>query len=438
MPTPIQYDDFFEDPESSRTYWGKEAAGCIFIAKDSGRILLAKRGEDAEEPGTWGTWGGKIDGDETPKEAVTREVEEETGYDGVFKVSPLYTFKDGQFKYHNFLIVVPFEFTPQLNWENDNSAWVEFGKFPSPLHFGMEALLQHAGPKIKKVIDLLNKKRDTITEMEATPPAIVQSTNSFSKEFVDYIRGVENLGKTGFKNGKWYPYPDAGGYSVGYGHHIKDKGELKRLRNGLSDSAVERALLSDLAIAKRRVYSDIKDMFGVQVPLDTKQEEILVDYAYNLGTLKDFSKFVRAVLTKDWATAAKEHKRFYQHQELGRNKAFFDRYLKENSAPQSEEIKVEKEGLVDVDTYGYRWSTPHSYLSFGHEPNSRSYHLYMIQTPNEADRKQGHSKVLLNKFLQLIGSQGGTLDVESYTMSGMAWTKHVIDRLAKQYRVRLV
>src|SRR5690348_9904949 len=137
MQLPLNYRKFFcfEDEELPK-YWGNEAAGAIIIAKDTGRILLPKRSEKINyEPGTWGTWGGKIDAGETPKEAVAREIYEETGVDGVEKIYPLYTYTDEEFNYHNFLVLVPFEFAPKLNWENSTSTWVEYGEWPSPLHF---------------------------------------------------------------------------------------------------------------------------------------------------------------------------------------------------------------------------------------------------------------------------------------------------------------
>ena len=45
------------------------------------------------------------------------------------------------FRYYNFLAIVPEEFEPDLNWENDAARWVEFGDWPAPMHFGLKALL---------------------------------------------------------------------------------------------------------------------------------------------------------------------------------------------------------------------------------------------------------------------------------------------------------
>lgn len=175
-------DDWFED-EPQDKYWdsGLGAAGCIFIAKDTGRILLAHRSSKVLEPNTWGTWGGKVDEGETPKDAVVREIEEETGYSGRYKLSHLWTFKDPEvgFQYHNYLVLVQFEFTPQLNWESSNSKWVEWGEWPSPLHFGLKALLEHAGHTIQNVIKLIKRKHaDVLDEITSH-----HSTDSFRRWF---------------------------------------------------------------------------------------------------------------------------------------------------------------------------------------------------------------------------------------------------------------
>lgn len=136
-------------------YWGKQGAGAIILAQNTGRILLPYRSSNVEQPHTWGVWGGAIDEDEEPAEAVRREISEEVGYPELdMELIPMYVYRDPKvgFQYSNFLVVVPKEFTPKLNWETENSRWVTFGEWPTPLHFGLKALLQNSGDDIFKEI----------------------------------------------------------------------------------------------------------------------------------------------------------------------------------------------------------------------------------------------------------------------------------------------
>lgn len=122
-------------------FWGRQGAGCLFLARAGGRFLVAHRSGYVEQPGTWGTWGGAIDAGENPAVAVRREAVEEAGAAELLRVVPLLVFASGQFRYHNFLAVVADEFTPGLNWENQGYRWCRWGNWPSPLHFGLRALL---------------------------------------------------------------------------------------------------------------------------------------------------------------------------------------------------------------------------------------------------------------------------------------------------------
>lgn len=122
-------------------FWGKQGAGCLFYCSATGRYLISHRSRYVLEPGTWGTWGGAIDSSEQPLNACKREVQEETGYHGPAEYRHLWTFKSGNFQYHNFLVTVPEEFDPTLDWENQGFAWVEYGDWPSPLHPGLKALI---------------------------------------------------------------------------------------------------------------------------------------------------------------------------------------------------------------------------------------------------------------------------------------------------------
>ena len=137
-----------ESDEEHRTalnqtgFWGKQGAGCLFLAKDTGRICIAHRSQAVEQPGTWGTWGGAIDSGEDPAKAVRREVEEEAGYTGQLNLIPLFIFSHPSgFKYYNFLALVDKEFIPITDWETQNSGWFDYGHWPNPLHPGLVTLL---------------------------------------------------------------------------------------------------------------------------------------------------------------------------------------------------------------------------------------------------------------------------------------------------------
>jgi 8-oxo-dGTP pyrophosphatase MutT (NUDIX family) len=121
-------------------FWGSAGAGGAFYSKKSKKFLLAFRSAYVNEPHTWGVWGGAIDDDESPEEAIEREIEEETKYKGSYEIVPLYVYKNGDFRYHNFLILVEDEFNPKLCWETEKFGWFRIDSFPKPLHFGLEKL----------------------------------------------------------------------------------------------------------------------------------------------------------------------------------------------------------------------------------------------------------------------------------------------------------
>jgi 8-oxo-dGTP pyrophosphatase MutT (NUDIX family) len=122
-------------------FWGKEAAGALFVARDTGRLLVAQRSQTVQEPGTWGTWGGAIDQGEDPADAVRREASEEAGVNGRLELVPVWTFKHSSgFQYHNFLAVVDNEFDPRLDHETQGFKWVEYGQWPQPMHPGLKEL----------------------------------------------------------------------------------------------------------------------------------------------------------------------------------------------------------------------------------------------------------------------------------------------------------
>lgn len=126
-------------------FWGRKGAGCVVFALSTGRMLLAHRSEWVLEPHTWGMWGGAIDPTENPQMAALRELTEETGFDAGDSArvieSLVFESPGGDFRYHNFIVVVEHEYEPTLNWESQGSAWVDPNDLPANLHPGLEALV---------------------------------------------------------------------------------------------------------------------------------------------------------------------------------------------------------------------------------------------------------------------------------------------------------
>jgi 8-oxo-dGTP pyrophosphatase MutT (NUDIX family) len=128
-------------------FWGRRAAGCIFMARDTGRFLICHRSRNVEQPLTWGTWGGAVDPQETPEAAVLREAAEECGAPtDQIELVPLLVFRHASgFEYRNYLAVVDTEFEPDIapenQWEVESWKWCEHGDWPEPLHFGLKGLL---------------------------------------------------------------------------------------------------------------------------------------------------------------------------------------------------------------------------------------------------------------------------------------------------------
>jgi 8-oxo-dGTP pyrophosphatase MutT (NUDIX family) len=132
-------------------FWGKQGAGGVFYATSTGRVLISHRSAHINEPNTWGVWGGALDDHENPQDALRREIREEAGYNGDYKLIPLKIFTSDDFKYYNFLIVIDEEFTPELDWETQGFVWTTIDKLPNPLHFGLKYVLPDLKAKVAEL-----------------------------------------------------------------------------------------------------------------------------------------------------------------------------------------------------------------------------------------------------------------------------------------------
>ena len=138
-------------------------SGALLYALDSRRFLFLHRTQ-GKQKNIWGLVGGTNEGSETPWEGLRREINEEIGEIDIKKTIPLETFvsNDSRFLFHTYLVVVRNEFMPKLNKEHDGYAWVSFGKWPKPLHYGLTNTLskkinQSKLETVFQLIDLLEE-----------------------------------------------------------------------------------------------------------------------------------------------------------------------------------------------------------------------------------------------------------------------------------------
>ena len=134
----------------------KNGAGALFISAKTGQALYCLRAPYKTHKLTWSLWGGMLDGDETPKEGLFRELEEEMGFvPDIQKIYPfdIYESKDKEFRYYTFVWIVDDEFIPTLNKEAVGYAWVKLGVWPKPLHEGARRTL--CTNKAKALLDII-------------------------------------------------------------------------------------------------------------------------------------------------------------------------------------------------------------------------------------------------------------------------------------------
>lgn len=156
---PNGYDDEDEseadenDAPDDSPYWGRRAAGCLFYSLQTGNVLFAKRSSRVMEPNTWAGFGGKVDGNETPVEALERELSEEAGFVDMADYIGVSVFEDPEFdfEYYNYLVIVHEEFEPHINDETSDYAWTRIDTPPSPLHPNFAEAMPYYISAIRKI-----------------------------------------------------------------------------------------------------------------------------------------------------------------------------------------------------------------------------------------------------------------------------------------------
>ena len=124
----------------------RKAAGCLIRAKDTEKYLFILRSEYVDNPHTWGIPGGKGAASEDYWTMAVRETKEEIGFDAAdcpHQLIGVYKSDWPTSVYKTYAVLVEEEFKPILDWESAEYKWCTLDELPSPLHWGIEALMSN-------------------------------------------------------------------------------------------------------------------------------------------------------------------------------------------------------------------------------------------------------------------------------------------------------
>lgn len=147
-----------EFEEGAKTNDLRHAVAEAILIKD-GKIALVKRHKRLSEGGKWAIPGGYISRDEVIKEAVAREVLEETGWKA--KIQQLFTIKDSPERLgednQNIAFVYlaeAIEEVQDVDDETDELKWFDLNNVPPKLAFDHTATVQLYKSYLKKKVEL--------------------------------------------------------------------------------------------------------------------------------------------------------------------------------------------------------------------------------------------------------------------------------------------
>ena len=139
---------------------GGAASGILPVCPKTGRVCLAWRSAEVIKGNCWGTIGGAVKEGMSPADSARHELKEETGYGGQMFLRNAYVYRDGKFRYHNFIGEVPAEFGLRplagSSWETDSLKWMGPDELeslmessPGEFHPGVIALFENSGKLIR-------------------------------------------------------------------------------------------------------------------------------------------------------------------------------------------------------------------------------------------------------------------------------------------------
>ena len=144
---------------SDDIYIGKKklAAGGLIYAKDTKNILLLKRSAAVDNPFFWSELSGGMQVLESQIDTIEREASEELGYTGALECHAVSRNITNRVIYYGYLIVVPQEFNPVLQWEHTSYKWTTFDRLPQPIHPKLISKLPLYKTKIDRLFGATNE-----------------------------------------------------------------------------------------------------------------------------------------------------------------------------------------------------------------------------------------------------------------------------------------
>ena len=136
----------------------KIGAGIFAIDKNSGKILLCKRGLDTSFSEMWAVFGGTFEEtDVTPKKTAKREFYEETGSDVNDQISkePFFINSNRLIDFYTYLGIFNGQPEIRINEESLSYGWFDIDNLPKNIIPGLNDMLNEKTPEIKEIIKKL-------------------------------------------------------------------------------------------------------------------------------------------------------------------------------------------------------------------------------------------------------------------------------------------
>lgn len=205
------------------------------------------------------------------------------------------------------------------------------------------------------------------------------------KKYKEFLKVQENSIKAGYNasQDKWYPHtsPEGGKKTIAYGHKLQGSDAskyAKGITTAQANELLNRDILKHQAIAEAEV--DSKYGKGTFDSLPQQSQMLLVDYAYNLGTLNEFPKFVNGVVTGNKQQMLAEHTRYFNgDQPLEQRNAWVVDTIQGKNSQSSTPTALKKTPVSSTtkkqssDGTRDQWGRSQATIWYGFNPKTKQY-----------------------------------------------------------------